>query len=413
MNIMNILKTNIRKSSFGILLCFAGLTALAASPADQEKLATANTAFAFDLLKQIVKEQPDTNVFISPFSVSTALQMVANGAAGGTKVEMQRVLKTTGLPAETLNTACKDLNRSLNSQTNVILNLANAIWYKKEIQLKPEFVSVNQQFFQAELGGVDFTKPESAQTINNWADNSTHGKIKQVVRWPFDPLTRVILANAIYFKGKWDRPFDKQATKDHAFNVLPGGTPKPVPMMWQRGHFSYQQDDGFQVVRLPYAGGHLQMYLFLPDTNSSPAKLLADLNADMWRDKILPQFQDKEGTLALPRFKLDYGVTLNDPLKALEMRQAFVVDADFSAMADEPLFVSEVKQKSYVEVNEEGTEAAAVTTVTMRATGVLRPEKPFEMIVDRPFLFVIGDDSTKSILFMGVVFDPAGQGGGG
>jgi serine protease inhibitor len=412
MNIMNILKTNIRKTSFGALLCSAGLAALAASPSDQEKLATANTGFAFDLLKQIVKEQPDTNVFISPFSVSTALQMVANGAAGDTKVEMQRVLKTAGLPAGTLNSACKDLNQSLNSQPGVILNLANAIWYKKEIKLKPEFVSVNQQFFQAELTGVDFTKPESAQTINHWADVKTSGKIKQVVRWPFDPATKVILANVIYFKGKWDRPFDKQATKDHSFNVLPGGTPKQVPTMWQHGHLNYQQGDGFQAVRLPYAGGHLQMYLFLPDTNSGPTKLLADLNADTWRDKILPKFQDRQGMLALPRFKLDYAVTLNDPLKALGMRQAFAVDADFSAMADDPLSVSEVKQKSFVEVNEEGTEAAAVTTVTMKGQGVFRPEKSFVMIVDRPFFFVIGDDQTKSILFMGVIYDPAGQGGG-
>jgi serpin B len=386
------------------------LTVLAAAPADQEKLASANTAFAFDLLKQITREQPGTNVFISPFSVSTVLQMVANGAVGGTKAEMQRVLKTESLPAETLNAAGKDLNQSLNSQTNVILNLANAIWYKAEFHLKPGFVSDNRNFFSAKLAGVDFGKPESAQTINDWADTSTHGKIKEVVQFPFPPLTRVILANAIYFKGKWDRPFDKQSTKDRAFNVLSGGTPKQVPTMWQHGHFNCQQGDGFQAVRLPYAGGHLQMYLFLPDTNSSPAKLLADWNADTWRDKILPKFQDKEGTLALPRFKLDYDVLLNEPLQALGMRQAFNFhSADFSAMAEEPLFVSEVKQKSFVEVNEEGTEAAAVTTVTMRATAVFRPEKPFEMIVDRPFLFVIGDDSTKSVLFMGVVHDPAGE----
>ena len=143
-----------------------------------------------------------------------------------------------------------------------------------------------------------------------------------------------------------------------------------------------------------------------------PQNCWPDLNADTWRDKILPRFRDREGTLALPRFKLDYDVTLNDPLKALGMRQAFDDDADFSAMADEPLFVSKVKQKSFVEVNEEGTEAAAVTTVTMTTAAMFRPEKPFEMIVDRPFLFVIGDDQTKSILFMGVIYDPAGQGGG-
>ena len=180
--------------------------------------------------------------------------------------------------------------------------------------------------------------------------------------------------------------------------------------MWQHGRFNYQQGDGFQAVRLPYAGGHLQMYLFLPDTNSSPAKLLADLNAGPWQNKILPKFQDSDGTLALPRFKLDYDVILNDPLRALGMRQAFTVGADFSAMTDEPLFVSKVKQKSFVEVNEEGTEAAAVTTATVLAAAVFRPEKSFEMIVDRPFLFVIADDQTKSVLFMGMIYNPVGQG---
>jgi serpin B len=397
-----------KKLGLGVLLCFAGLTVLAAAPADQEKLASANTGFAFDLLKQIIREQPGTNVFISPFSVSSVLQMVANGAAGETKAEMQRVLRTAGLPVETLNAACKSLNQSLNSQTNVILNLANAIWYKEGFHLKPGFVSDNKDFFSAKLAGVDFAKPESAQTINDWADKSTRGKIQEVVRWPFPPLTRVILANAIYFKGKWERPFDKQSTKGHAFNVLPGGTPKLVPTMWQHGRFNYQQSDGFQAVRLPYGGGRLQMYLFLPDTNSSPTKLLADLNADTWRDKILSKFQDKEGTLALPRFKLDYDVLLNEPLQALGMRQAFGNGADFSAMADKPLFVSEVKQKSFVEVNEEGTEAAAVTTVHMKSSAVRKPLESFKMIVDRPFLFVIGDDSTISVLFMGVIFDPAG-----
>jgi len=170
---------------------------------------------------------------------------------------------------------------------------------------------------------------------------------------------------------------------------------------------------GFQAVRLPYIGGRLQMYLFLPATNSSPAKLLADFSGEAWRDKILPQFEKHKGTLAMPRFKMEYAVLLNDPLTALGMKQAFAQNADFSAMADEPLFVSEVKQKSYVEVNEEGTEAAAVTTVTMSLGAMPAPQKVFKMIVDHPFVFIIGDDSTKSVLFMGVIYDPAGQGGGG
>lgn len=398
-----------RKSTFCTLLGFIAWTVLA-DPSDQARLATANTGFAFDLLKQIAGEKPDANIFISPFSVSTVLQMVANGAAGDTQAEMRRVLKTTGLPPEALAAAARDLNQSLSGQTNVILNLANAIWFQDGIHLKPGFVATNSRFFQAKLAPVDFRKPESAQIINDWADKSTHGRIKDVVRWPFDPLTRVVLANAIYFKGKWDRPFDKSITKPRPFH-LSSSDGKTVPTMWQRGHFSYQEGDGFQAVRLSYAGGRLQMYLFLPDTNSSPARLLAGMDNHTWRDKIEPGFRDREGTLAFPRFKLDYEVVLNDPLQALGMRHAFE-DADFSAMAGERLFVSQVKQKSFVEVNEEGTEAAAVTGVHMTMLEVIRePEKPFEMIVDRPFFFVIGDGVTKSILFMGMIYDPAGQGG--
>ena len=399
-----------KKLGFGALLCSAGLAALAASPSDREKLATANTGFAFDLLKQIVKEQPGTNIFISPFSVSTVLQMVANGAAGETKTEMQRILKTAGLPPGELNSACKDLNQSLNSQPGVVLNLANAIWYKEGLHLKPGFVSDNRNFFLAKLAGVDFAKPESAQTINDWADTSTRGKIKDVVKWPFDPLTRVILANAIYFKGKWKDPFDKSQTKPRMFR-LPNGESKQAPMMWQHRHFGYQENDDFQAVRLGYAGRHLEMIVFLPKTNSNPKNILTKLSTGSWQDDILSQFADREGTLVFPKFELKYEVQLKDLLKALGMKSAFAMDANFSAMADEPLFVSEVKQKSFVEVNEEGTVAAAVTGVHMTAIGVTRaPEKPFEMIVDRPFFFVIEDDKTQSILFMGVIHDPAGAG---
>jgi serine protease inhibitor len=394
-----------KKSAFGTLLWFAAWAALADSPADPAKLAAANTGFAFDLLKQIAGEQPANNVFISPFSVSSVLQMVANGAAGDTKTEMQRVLKTTGLAPDSVNAAGQELNESLNSQTNVILNLANAIWFQEGIRLKPGFAATNSRFFHAELAPVDFQKPASAQIINDWANDSTHGRIKDVVSWPFDPLTKVILANAIYFKGTWDRPFDKSATKPRTFHLARGGT-KQTPAMWQRGHFNYREGDGFQAVRLPYAGGRLQMYLFLPDTNSSPAKLLAGIDSNTWRDKIRPGFRDREGTLVFPRFKLGYEVTLNDPLQALGMRHAFD-DADFSAMAGEPLFVSKVKQKSFVEISEEGTEAAAVTTVVMKSMAIMEPPKPFEMMVDRPFFFVIEDDQTRSILFMGLVFDPA------
>jgi serine protease inhibitor len=393
----------------GLGLCSAAGFPNAASAQDTEKLAAADNGFAFDLLKQLATEQPGKDIFISPFSAATALQMVANGAAGQTKTEMQQVLKTGDLPPAALNAACKSLNESLNSETNVILKLANGIWYQNNLRLKPDFVSANKDFFQAELAGVDFRRPASADLINGWADKKTDGKIQKVVQFPFPPLTRVILANAIYFKGKWAEPFDKSLTKPRDFHLAGGGV-KQVPMMSQHRKFGYQEGDDFQAVRLPYAGDRLRMYLFLPTAHSNPQKLLAGFNGNQWRDEILPRFSQREGTLVFPKFKLNYEVLLNQALESMGMRQAFSNRADFSAMADEPLYVSQVKQKSYVAVDEEGTEAAAVTTVTMRALAMRMPEKPFEMTVDRPFFFVIADGRTQSILFMGIVNDPANGG---
>jgi serpin B len=406
---MNTSKQITRKILSAILGGLIGLAAFAVSAQDSEKLAAANNGFAFDLLKQIAKEQPDNNIFISPFSVSTALQMVGNGAAGETKTEMQRVLKTDGLESAVLNAACKSLNQSLDSQTNVILDLANAIWYRKDLPVIPRFISDSKEFFQAEqLAGVDFENPKSADTINDWAEEHTHGKVQNVVKYPFPPATAVVLADAIYFKGKWAEPFDKSRTKPRDF-YLSGGETKQMPMMSQRKTFSYQEGNGFQAVQLPYAGDRLQMVLFLPAANSSPQTLLASFNEENWHDNILPQFADCEGTLQLPKFKINYDILLNKPLQDLGMRLAFIHDvADFSAMADDPeLAVQEVKQKSFVAVDEEGTEAAAVTTVTMTdKAALLPPTKPFEMIVNRPFLFVITDSQTQTILFMGIVNDP-------
>jgi serpin B len=404
---MNTSKQITRRILSGALSGLLGLSTFAVSAQDADKLAAANNGFAFDLLKQIAKEQPGENIFISPFSVSTALQMVGNGAAGETKTEMQHVLKTDGLKPAALNAACKSLNDSLAAQPDVILELANGIWYQNKFQLKPGFVADNKNFFGAELAGVDFADSGSAQTINDWADHKTHGKVQNVVQFPFDPDMRLLLANAIYFKGKWETPFDQNKTAPRDFHPV-GGAAKQTPMMWQKRKFDYEEGDGFQAVRLAYAGDRLQMYLFLPAAGSGPQQLLAGFDGANWRDKILPQFDEREGTLVFPKFKINYEVLLNGPLKDLGMKRAFDADAaDFSAMAGERLVVSKVKQKSFVAVDEEGTEAAAVTTVGITAMSIRVDEpKPFEMIVDRPFLFVIADGPTQSILFTGMVNDP-------
>ncbi len=377
------------------------------NPPPDNKLADADNGFAFGLLKQIAITDAGKNTFISPFSVATALEMVANGAAGQTKTEMQSVLNTAGIAQTELNNDCKALNQSLASETNVILDLANGIWYQNDFQLKPQFISDNRTYFNAELAAVDFNDPSSAQMINDWADKKTFGKIQGVVSFPFPPLTRVVLANAIYFKGKWAEPFEKNLTTPHDFH-LPAGSVEQTPMMEKEADFRYQEGNGFQAVELPYAGDRLQMILFLPATNSSPQQLLKQFNGDTWRNKILPGFFGGRVDLTFPKFTLNYKVALNEPLQALGMRRAFSPEgAQFPAMADKPLYISSVFQKSYVAVDEEGTEAAAVTTVQFTAAMAEMPPKAYEMTVDRPFFFVITDDQSQAILFMGIVNNPA------
>ncbi|HEV2329294.1 MAG TPA: serpin family protein [Verrucomicrobiae bacterium] len=382
------------------------LAAAVAPASDLPGPAQAINGFAFTLFDQTLQGPAAQNIFLSPYSVSVALQMLCNGAAGKTRAEILGALNTKDLPEDEINGYYKELNASLTSQTNVALNLANSIWLNRGFELKSAFVSTNEAFFGAMLGAVNFETPESADLINRWAADSTRGKITDVVSYPFPANTEVILANAIYFKGEWAEPFDQLQTQPRYF-YLGDGTIKQTPMMSRHGKCQYEEGDGFQAVELPYAGGRLQMILFLPVTNSSPAKMLASFNGKNWNEKILPGFSSREGNLLFPKFKMSCRLLLTKPLQALGMQEAFVPGtANFSGMSGDPLYVSEILQKSFVDVNEQGTEAAAVTVVTIRATIAMRPLTPFEMIVDRPFFFVISDKPTGAILFMGIVNDP-------
>jgi serine protease inhibitor len=394
-------------SLIAVLVLLACFHQAVGSPADQQ-LAAANNGFAFKLLQQLAQAQPVANIFISAYSASTVLQMVGNGAAGRTKAEMQQVLGTTGLSSAAVNAANKDISSSLNNfNTNVILTTANAIWYRQGAPVKPDFIACNQQFFGITVDALNFADPHSVDVINAWANEKTHGKISRIADGMIDPIyTRLFLANAVYFKGKWAEPFEVKDTKDRPF-YLRGGSQKIIPMMTQAKTFTYRRGTGYQAVRLPYHGENLAMYVFLPDTNSSPEKLLGIMNGDTWQRVTKPGFSEKEGTLVLPKFKLEYSVELNQPLQALGMKAAFdSLGADFSGIAPQ-LFISAARQKTFLEVKEEGTEAAAVTGMALQSGGIaMPPPNPFQMIVDRPFLFLIEDRLTGTILFMGILFDP-------
>jgi serine protease inhibitor len=381
----------------------------AAADTAVEKLASANSSFGFSLMKQVIGERPDVNVFISPYSISAALQMVWQGAFGETKKEMEQALALDGFKAEAAGSAYKELDNSLKSAAaKITLNVANSIWYAPNIQPKPQFLSINNNYYAAKLSALDFTDPRSAGVVNSWVSEATHDKIKKIVEPPLSAMTGLILANAIYFKGNWEHKFDNSATREEPFH-LQSGSQKHVPMMHQSRKFGYHEDDGFQAVRLPYVGGRLGLFVFLPATNSNPNKFLAGLSGDAWRERIMPKFQQREGTVALPRFKLEFKAELIQALKGMGMRQAFSSSANFSGISDTQLFVSSVDHASFVEVNEEGTEAAAATSVGVAITSAMPTVRPFQMIVDRPFFFAIEDSTTHSILFMGTVNDPASQ----
>lgn len=377
----------------------------AASSANETTLASANNGFAFKLLKQLAKDQRGANIFISSYSASTVLQMLCTGAGGQTRVEMQQVLGTAGVNPVALHEANRVIDAKLRSgDTNVILTTANALWYRKGTQLKSDFIACNQGYFGATVDTIDFNDARSVDVMNAWASEKTHGRINRIADGLVSPATELVLANAVYFKGKWQVPFDVKNTKERVFHLRGGRQPK-IPMMEQARTFLHRRGTGYQAVRLPYQGWNLAMYVFLPDANSSPEKLLDIMNGDVWQRVTEPGFSDREGTVVLPRFKLEYDVELKPALKALGMRSAFA-KADFSGLSSQPLFVSAVRQGTFVEVNEEGTEAAAATMLNMKMGIVEEPPKPFEIIVDRPFLFLIEDKQTRTILFMGAVFNP-------
>jgi serpin B len=316
---------------------------------------------------------------------------------------------TTDLSSVAVSAANKEIAQSLNSRnTNIILTTANAIWYRQGAPVKPEFIARNQQFFGSTVAPLNFADPHSVDIINAWANEKTHGKISRIADGMIDPIyTRLFLANAVYFKGKWADPFDASDTKDRLFH-LRSGNQKKIPMMTQTKTFTYRRGTGYQAVRLPYQDECLAMYIFLPDTNSSPEKLLGIMNGDIWQRVTKPGFSEKEGTVVLPKFKLEYSVELEQPLQALGMKKAFdMKKADFSGIATN-LYISAARQKTFIEVKEEGTEAAAVTGIGVPEAGGIEmpPPNPFQMIVDRPFLFLIEDKQTGTILFMGVMFDP-------
>lgn len=374
---------------------------------DQRTMVTGYNDFGFRLLRRLTDQEPGQNVLISPLSIATALAMLLGGAAGTTQQQMARALGLTPLSAAAVGTASDTLRRHMQSvDPRVELDIANSLWARRGVPFKPAFLQAGQQSFGAEISSLDFSGPQAANTINGWVEKNTKGKIKQIIEPKIDPMAVMFLINAIYFKGVWQITFDKSKTHDQTF-ALASGDFRQMPFMHQTGSYQHSTGDGFQAINLPYGSGRISLYLFLPDQGVSPAKLLQSLNEKTWV-KTLAAFKATLGDVALPRFKLEYLATLNETLQALGIRDAFDARlANFSGMnGRRDLWLSEVKHKAAVEMNEKGTEAAAATVgVVSAAKSGATPEK-FTFVADHPFLGVIRDNQTGSILFLGVVMEP-------
>ncbi|RQH28511.1 serpin family protein [Okeania hirsuta] len=366
------------------------------------KLVNANNKFGFQLFSEIQKSKSNENVFISPISIAIALSMTYNGAAGKTQEAMAKTLNFQGMSLEEINQANQDLGILLNSlNPEIKLNIANSIWTRKGISFYPSFIQVNQDFYQSQVREIDFDDPESLKIINNWVKDKTEGKIDQIIQ-KLEPEDVMVLLNAIYFQGNWEEQFSEYSTKDMPF-YLANGTQKQHPIMFQSSRHLYYENQYFQAVSLPYKKGLVSMYIFLPREQVSLEGFYQVLNQKNW-ENWMKQFESYEVNLGLPTLKNEYEVTLNNMLKSLGMQIAFQGGrADFSGMSREKLFISEVKHKTFVEVNETGTEAAATTSVRITLESEVIT---VDMLVNRPFFFAIRDNNSGTILFMGEITNP-------
>jgi leukocyte elastase inhibitor len=378
---------------------------------DQGALVKGNGEFAADLYG--VLRARDGNVFFSPYSISNALAMTYAGARGPTATQMATVLRLP-MGADRLHRAFGAVNGDVNGagkSGKSELLVANALWTQAGLAVVPAFQKTVKTLYGGVVTPLDFRKaPEaSRKAINVWVEQQTRDRIKDLVpEGGINPDTRVVLTNAIYFKGAWQYAFAEPATRKEAFTVSAGKTVPDVPLMNQRRTFAYLDGGSFQALELPYGAGEQSMIVFLPKTTDGLAEFEKTLTAARLADW-LAGMSPRDVVVTLPRFKITAEFQLRDALTTLGMPLAFSLGrADFSGMATgAPLALSAVIHKAYVDVNEKGTEAAAATAAAIRATSMRQPEpEPVAFRADHPFFFVIRDNGTGSLLFAGRLVDP-------
>ncbi len=385
---------------FGIWSC-SGPEADVEITALEKSVAARGNTFALEIFPALNALQEDENILISPFSISTALSMTYNGARGETQTAMAEVLGFSDMSVDDVNLAYKNLTDYLTgADDRVTLDIANSIWADDGFAVDSAFIAVNRDYYNAESNTLDFGNPASVNTINQWVSNNTNQKIESIID-AIPPEAVMYLINALYFKAAWTWEFDPDLTADWPFYRYDGGT-ETVRMMSQLAEFYYYQNEDMQIVDLPYGDEKFSMTLILPASGTDINGFIADITQSEWGSWMDSLSTEKtQVAVRLPRFTFEYKETLNDVLIALGMGPAFAMNADFTGINPfGGLYINRVLHKTFIEVNEEGTEAAAVTAVEVGYVSV--PAYP-QIVLNRPFLFAIREQESGTIFFMGKV----------
>jgi len=377
--------------------------------AHQKEVIDSVNKFAFDLFQPVLADaKGDENIMISPFSITSALSMTLNGASGETFEGMKKALRLEGKTLEQINdTYLKLMTEMVPVDEHVVLEIANSVWVEKRLNVKQKFITDVQNWYKAEARGIDVANPDAVNIVNGWIAEKTHDKITDMLDY-LDPDLAMLLINAVYFNGKWRNQFDKVNTKEEPFYITPS-TPKTVPMMHQEENLRAAKDNNMTIVDIPYGQGNYSMLVVLPDADISTFDVTEALTPSRWDEWMdLLENNTHKVELSMPKFKYKYKRLLNDDLIGLGMGIAFSDWADFSNISDQPLQISRVIHQSFIETNEEGTEAAAATIVEIRFTSAGPGSEPtvWKIDIDRPFFYFIHETSTGTILFMGRVSEP-------
>jgi serine protease inhibitor len=370
---------------------------------DETLISRANTGFGLELFSRVQHASEQPNVMVSPLSASMALGMTANGARDATLEAMRDVLGLGGLPEDSVNAAYRGLMDQLRARDRKVeFRLANSIWYERTFPFESAFIDQAKKTFDAEVSALDFASPSSPGTISRWAEDATGGRIRDLVQ-SIDPAEVMFLVNAVYFKAPWSTPFEPNGTSDQPFRRADGSTVLAHMMHGDATRPTFVQD-GIQAVEMLYADSSFGMVVLMP-TSGTLDGLIATLTPERWQ-QIIEGLQPGRIMLSLPKFRFEFGEKLNDALTAMGMGIAFDDRADFGRMTKQHVIISRVEHKTFIDVHELGTEAAAATSVGVSVTSL-----PPSITFDRPFLFAIRERESGTILFIGRVGDPLASGG--